>query len=204
MPVLHLLRHGILLPNPEHRFVGQRDIPLSEEGRRQALICRQDLACVPLKQVWTSDLTRCRQMTTIIMNKRPVTVYLTAAFREINLGDWEGLTKHEVDTRFPGALAARGRDFWNYVPSEGESFSMLARRVLSELLCRLSALQENDEVLLVAHAGVNRIILMQHMALTIRDFFAIPQPYAACTRLFYSTEELNRLSDFCCSIHADS
>ena len=34
MPVLHLLRHGKLLPNPERRFIGQRDVPLSEEGKR--------------------------------------------------------------------------------------------------------------------------------------------------------------------------
>ena len=66
MPTLHLLRHGTLLPNPERRFVGQRNIPLSEEGRRQARFRRQELFPVPLQEVWMSDLVRCREMTAII------------------------------------------------------------------------------------------------------------------------------------------
>lgn len=194
MPTLHLLRHGTLLPNPERRFVGQRDIPLSEEGRRQARFRRQELLSVPLAAVWTSDLSRCREMTAVIMEGRRVPVHADAAFREISLGAWEGLTMAEVDARFPGAVAARGQDFWNYVPRDGESFSMLAGRVLPALHRHLLSLKDDGQALFVAHSGVNRIILMQYMALGMRDFFAVPQGYAACTTLIYGAEELARLA----------
>lgn len=194
MPTLHLLRHGTLLPNPEHRFVGQRDIPLSGEGRRQALFHCREFCSVPLVQVWTSDLSRCLEMTDLVLSGRAVPVVRESAFREISLGSWEGLTMAEVEARFPGAVAARGRDFWNYVPHGGESFAMLARRVFLALHRRLSLLDADDQVLLVAHAGVNRIILMQYLALGMDDFFALPQPYAACTTLFYDAEDLARLT----------
>ena len=197
MPILHLLRHGTLLPNPERRFVGERDIPLSEEGRREARLVQKDLASVPLAAVCTSDLPRCLEMTAIVMQGRRVPVHPDPAFREIRLGDWEGLTKAEVNARFPGAVDARGKDLWNYVPQGGESFAMLAKRVLPALYAHLHALGLNDHALLVAHSGVNRIILMCYMALTIRDFFAVPQPYAACTTLRYGQEDLERLAELC-------
>lgn len=195
MPTLHLLRHGTLLPNPERRFVGQRNIPLSEEGRRQARFRRQELIPVPLQEVWTSDLDRCREMTAIIMEGRNVPVHAEAAFREIHLGAWEGLTRTEVEERFPGAVAARGQDFWNYAPQGGESFAMLARRVLPVLHAHLRSLPDDAHALLVAHSGVNRMILMQYMALGMQDFFSIPQPYAAHTALFYDAEALVRLEE---------
>lgn len=195
MPILHLLRHGTLLPNPERRFVGQRDIPLSEEGRRQARFRRQELSTVPLREVWTSDLPRCREMTAIIMEGRLCPVRTDASFREISLGAWEGLTMAEVEERFPGAVSARGQDFWNYAPEGGESFGMLARRVLPALGARLRPLPDDAHVLLVAHSGVNRMILMRYMALGMRDFFSIPQPYAAHTALVYDAEALARLGE---------
>ena len=197
MPVLHLLRHGTLLPNPERRFVGQRDIPLSEVGRRQARQVRQDLAAVPLTEAWTSDLPRCLEMSAIVLDGRNVPVHVEPAFREINLGSWEGLTKAEVDARFPGAVAARGKDLWNYTPEGGESFAMLALRVCSALYRRLAGMRGDAHALLVAHSGVNRVILMRYLALDMRDFFAVPQPYAACTTLFYGSDDLARLATFC-------
>lgn len=196
MPILHLLRHGELLPNPERRFVGQRDIPLSEEGRKQARFRRNELSHVPLTEVWSSDLSRCREMTSIIMEGRTVPVRLEPDFREILLGRWEGLTKAEVDARFPGVITARGRDFWTYVPEGGESFAMLARRVLSALQRRLAVLEPDNHVLLVAHAGVNRVILMQYLALRMEDFFSLPQPYAAWTTLFYASDDIIKLAKF--------
>lgn len=193
MPVLYLLRHGTLLPNPERRFIGQRDVPLSEEGKRQALYWKHALADIPFTEAWTSDLPRCLSMTRLVLEGRHLPVRPDAAFREIALGDWEGMTKAEVEERFPGAIAERGRDFWSYVPSGGESFSMLAGRVLPALHRRLSALSPDGTALLVAHAGVNRVILMRYLALGMADFFALPQPYAACTRLRFSAKDLAQL-----------
>lgn len=194
MPTLHLLRHGALPPNPDHRFIGQQDLPLSDEGKRQARFWQREFSGMPLTEVWTSDLARCRETTAIVMAQRVLPLHIDAAFREISLGSWEGLTKTEVEKRFPGAVSARGRDFWNYVPCGGESFSMLSRRVMNALLRRLAGLGPEDSALLVAHAGVNRMILMHHLALGMGDFFALPQPYGACTSLVLSSDDIVALA----------
>ncbi len=194
MPTLYLLRHGALLPNPERRFIGQRDVPLSEQGRRQALFWRRELASVPFHAVWTSDLPRCREMTSLILQGRPLAADPDPAFREIALGSWDGLTMQEVEARFPGSIAERGGDFWHYVPRGGESFAMLARRVLAALLLRLEALPPGGSALLVAHAGVNRIVLMRYLALGMEDFFSLPQPHGACTVLAGSMEDFRAMA----------
>ena len=58
---LYLLRHGALPPNPQRRFVGQRDLPLSPRGQRQIAFWAKELAVTPLKAIFCSSLQRCRE-----------------------------------------------------------------------------------------------------------------------------------------------
>ena len=180
---LYLLRHGALPPNPQRRFVGPRDLPLSPRGQRQIAFWAKELAVTPLKAIFCSSLQRCRESARSIGRYHPQTPVIPRdAFREIHLGQWEGLTPAEVEERFPGAYAARGRNLADYCPQGGESFRMLARRVLPALRDILP--QNNDDnVLLVAHGGVIRVILAHALALPLDRLLDIPQPYAACTRL---------------------
>lgn len=46
MSGLWLMRHGALPPNPERRFVGAKDLPLSEAGRAQIRAFARDFAPV--------------------------------------------------------------------------------------------------------------------------------------------------------------
>lgn len=180
---LYLLRHGALPPNPQRRFVGQRELPLSSQGRQQIAFRAEELARTPLTRIVCSSLQRCRESAAIIGQYHPhVPVEASDAFREIHLGQWEGLTPAEVEARFPGAYAARGCRLADYCPQDGESFRMLARRVLPALRDVL-AQEGSDNVLLVAHGGVIRVILAYALALPLDQLLHIPQPYAACTRL---------------------
>ena len=145
---LYLLRHGALPPNPQRRFVGQRDLPLSPRGQRQIAFWAKELAVTPLKAIFCSSLQRCRESARSIGRYHPQTPVIPRdAFREIHLGQWEGLTPAEVEERFPGAYAARGRNLADYCPQGGESFRMLARRVLPALRDILP--QNNDDNVLL-------------------------------------------------------
>ncbi len=190
MPVLYLLRHGELLPNPEHRFIGQLDIALSKKGYLQALYWQKEFSSLPLTRGWSSDLPRCRDTAKHILREHRTALELEPAFREINLGAWQGLNKKQVEQKFPGALSERKKDFWNYTPEGGESFSAVARRVLPALKHKLLQLSPDEQAVLVAHAGVNRIILLQYLALDAEKLFMLPQPYAACTGLYYSQQDI--------------
>ena len=103
-------------------------------------------------------------------------------FREISLGAWEGLTKEEVEKRFPGALAERGRDFANYAPAGGESLAMLQRRALMAIL-RARMHTPEGLFVVVGHAAFNRCILADYLALPLELAMSIPQPYGAMSLL---------------------
>lgn len=190
MSRLYLLRHGALLPNPERRFVGQRDIALSSLGRAQAVFWRKEFAPISFARAICSDLSRCVQSLSIILEGRTLEPETITEFREICLGDWEGLTKKEVEARFPGALEKRGNDFWNYAPQGGESFSMLARRVLPALQSVLEQAAHADNILLVAHAAVNRTIISRWLALSPSCCLELRLACASCTLLDFSAGDL--------------
>ena len=177
-----LMRHGALPPNPERRFVGQRDLALAERGRRQALSWQQRLLDIPFAAIVSSDLGRCVETAQLVNGQRELPLIREPAFREIALGAWEGLTPEEVEQRFPGAYAERGRDMARFRPAGGESFMDLAERVLPAFDERTRH-YAGRPLLIVAHAGVNRVILARRMALPLHKALDIPQPYACCTAL---------------------
>ncbi len=79
--------------------------------------------------------------------------------RELSLGRWEGLTFDKVQWKYPGDYNARGMDIVNFRPPEGESFLDCSFRVIPTFYEILSSTRGN--ILVVGHAGVNRIILSQ-------------------------------------------
>jgi probable phosphoglycerate mutase len=183
-----LMRHGALPPNPERRFVGQGDIALSETGRRQARSWRRRLADIPFAAIVSSDLSRCVESARLIRGQRELPLVLEPALREISLGAWEGLTPDEVEQRFPGAYAERGRDMARFRPEGGESFADVASRVLPAF-GRLAVRYPGQPVLMVGHAGSNRVLLAHRLALPLQKLLDIPQPYACCTVLVGTTRK---------------
>ena len=193
-PTLCLVRHGALAPNPERRFVGASDVPLSARGRQQmATLARElsDLLCHPgLAAILSSGLKRSQESAFILkeharhLGRHDLPLLHDAAFNEIHLGQWEGLTPQEVQANFPGQYEYRWQHFAHFCPEGGESFARVQQRVLSAL----SHWQNRflgKSLLLVAHAGVNRCILADCLALPLTafanlgQFLALPQAYAS-------------------------
>lgn len=193
-PTLCLVRHGALAPNPERRFVGASDVPLSALGQRQISRLARELvpflANTGLAAILSSSLQRCRESARILhqaavaLGRGDVALHHDSAFNEICLGQWEGLSPQEVRTAFPGQYEARGRDFVNFCPPGGESFAQVQQRVLGAL-DRWQERFAGKSLLLVGHAGVNRCILAQYLSLPLTalagfdEFLGIPQAYAS-------------------------
>ena len=173
---IYLVRHGaIRLPAGGRRFIGQTDLPLSDEGIRQASEMKEALRCADLSAVYCSDLLRCVETAGIIAEPHGIFPAGRPGLREIFLGRWEGLTFDEVSTRYPEEYRARGLDVVNYRPPGGESFKDCAGRVLSAFFDILDA--EEGNILIVGHAGVNRILLCQILGVPPARLFEIEQGY---------------------------
>ena len=187
-----LLRHGELVPNPQRRFVGQRDLELSSLGEAHFARLGEELAAAlattPPQAFFCSDLRRGIACADILRRAfrprgRTMPVIADPGFREISLGAWEGLAKEEVEKRFPGALAERGKDFANYAPAGGESLAMLQRRALMAIL-RARMHTPEGLFVVVGHCAFNRTILADYLALPLECAMSIPQPYGAMSLLW--------------------
>ncbi len=181
---IYLVRHGALETPCEGKcYLGQLDVPLSVAGLRQAEALREKLRQVPLAAIYCSDLQRAVETAAIIAQPHGLTPDARREFREIGLGAWEGLTFAEVKERYPEEYAARGRDFSHFRSPGGESFLDCAHRVLPTLYDALGS--AGGDLLIVGHAGVNRILLCQAQGRSLRNLFDIPQDYGCLNLMTY-------------------
>jgi probable phosphoglycerate mutase len=174
--MIYLLRHGEIDSDGEKRFIGWTDLPLNENGIRQAREWQVRLADTVFEKVYCSDLNRTRETAVIIGGKRGLDIRNTPALREINLGEFEALSLSEVKNRFPDKWRERGENIFTYRPAGGESFSDLCDRVLPAFDAITRAATGN--ILIVAHAGVNRMILCRLLGMPPEHLFRIGQDYA--------------------------
>lgn len=171
---LFLLRHGeIQTAAKEKQFIGQTDPPLDERGCRQARFWRDWLSEVRIDQIFTSDLERCMRAAGIIATGRPVDIVASTALREIRLGRWEGLSFAQVRRHWPEAFRQRGRSIVRFRPPGGENVADLQRRVIPAIEKMLAHCDGN--LLIVAHAGVNRVILCHLLGIPLENIFRIGQ-----------------------------
>jgi probable phosphoglycerate mutase len=173
---LFLLRHGAI-ENPGQGLVGQHDIALSRHGLDQARHWARVLAKVAFERIVASDLGRALTTAVIIAAGGPVES--VPALREISLGAWEGLTREQIQARYPDLWQARRRDLANCRPPGGESFADLSRRVLPafEAIAGPAA----GPVLVVAHAGVIRVVLCHLLGMPLSHVFRLGLDYGALT-----------------------
>ncbi|MDR1857097.1 MAG: histidine phosphatase family protein [Desulfovibrio sp.] len=187
MKALWLARHGALPPNPQRRFIGAQDIPLSRKGVLQMRSLAAELASNPgsrsVSAICSSSLGRARHGAGILAEALDgVPLLEDPGLDEISLGAWEGLTPQEVEDRFPGAYAARGLDMAGFVPEGGESFLEVQRRTLAAVE-RLRLRHPEGALLLVGHAGTHRTLVAWHLALPLEDVMRIPFPYGCMAML---------------------
>jgi probable phosphoglycerate mutase len=184
---IFLLRHGSLRTvDDKKRFIGQTDLPLSEQGRRQAKFWSRQLAGWPMDGIFCSDLQRCRETAEIIARNRRSRVTPLTELREIYLGQWEAMRFDRVRRLWPDAFAQRGRDIAGFRPPGGERFADLRQRVVRAFEGQIG--QNDGNLLFVAHAGVNRVLLCHLLGMPTENLFRIDQGPAALNILQRRTD----------------
>jgi len=173
--MLYLLRHADCRQDAVKRYIGQIDLPLNKTGIEQALCLAREMKDIPFQWIYCSDLKRSYETAKIISGGRHDLICQIKAMREINLGQWEGLSMEEVARRFPEEYRARGNDPGNFRPPGGESFNDLTVRVIPQYMKLMKASHGN--VLIVGHAGVNRVILCHILGMPLSHLFRLEQDY---------------------------
>ncbi len=147
------VRHGRTAWNADKRFQGHADIPLDDEGRAQATALAALLRNDRIDAAVSSDLARAAETARIVLGPRDVPLRLDPDWREMQFGEWEGLTWEQILTANPQLDATNQTAVKAYTPGGGETFDALCERV-ARAVERITGEVGDDGVGLVAtHAG---------------------------------------------------
>lgn len=96
-----LVRHGETASNKEGRFRGRLDVPLNENGIKQAEALADALKKIPMNAIYSSPLSRALDTAKIIGQGRGVPLIVDERITNISLGTWEGQLKSDIRKKFP-------------------------------------------------------------------------------------------------------
>jgi len=166
---LILVRHGATQLTAEGRFSGSVGVELSDEGRWQATQLGERLRHENLTAVYASPLSRATDTARIIADASGLDVALRDGLREISHGHWEGMTRAEVEARFPDEYAAWEEDPFTFAPHGGESGVAVLARALPTLRDIVTA-HGGGRVLVVSHKATIRLLLSSLLGFDARGY----------------------------------
>lgn len=155
MTTIYLARHGESDWNAANRFQGHSDRPLTDLGRQQAQALGELVAAENVEAIYSSPLKRALETARIVAVRSGLEVVEDEDLREVDTGSWSGLSRAEVQERFP-----EGFDRWTSGGAgweDGESYEEMAERVLAAVN-RIAAAHPGGRVLIVSHGGPIRAI----------------------------------------------
>lgn len=161
-----LIRHAQSEWNASGRWQGWADPPLTELGRAQARRAGKRLRQItePLGRAVSSDLDRARTTAQImaglagsseLLGRRPL-VEEVPGLRELDVGEWSGLTRAQIASEWPDTLARWDAGELDATPG-GEPRDAFDRRVRTALTGVLDS-HAGQRVVVVAHGGVVRSV----------------------------------------------
>lgn len=186
---LYIIRHGQVVGHDDPRYNGHTDVDLTPLGRAQMEAAAEELADVDLAAVYSSDLKRARYGGEHLVRNRSLTLQIDSGLRELYFGQWEGLNYQEVSERYPGAMDLRLQDPIHFRMPGGETIGEFWVRVgtkMTEILSR----HAGSTIAVVAHSGVNRVVLLQALGAQPEHIWRIDQSYGCLNIVDYYQDGL--------------
>ena len=173
---LYLIRHGETYYNLEDRIGGDSD--LTEKGWAQARALADYFKKKRIPLIFTSKKKRTQQTALPIKEvQEDCTIIHLAEFDEIDSGICECMSYEEIRTQMPQVYAERKKDKYNYVYPEGEGYVTMQERINRGIKKALYLSNPRDNIMIIGHRAVNRMILSHFMFRRDEDvpFIYIPQ-----------------------------
>jgi broad specificity phosphatase PhoE len=176
-----LTRHGHVEGIAPERFRGRAELPLTERGEAQAkAVAGRIAARWHPKAVYTSPMGRCVATGRQIASACGIESRSIASLNDIDYGLWQGKTHAEI-------RGAEGPLFeaWFATPHlvrfpKGDALQDLAARTADAVRFVIAThAGETDEIVLVGHESVNRVLLLQLLDLPLSQYWRLVQ--APCT-----------------------
>lgn len=190
--MITLVRHGEVDEAFQRCYNGHNDIGLSQKGREQAGALARRLEGHIFDAVFCSDLRRCRQTLDALVNDARLqvgSVTYTPRLREKSWGRHEGMTFDAIITE----EQMKYTDFLQWINAlDGEPYRAYIDRI-NAFFTRELPLTPHNNVLVVTHAGVIRVLMHLLQNISLEAAFSIDFPYSAYTTLNTSTWEFGAI-----------
>lgn len=181
---IYLIRHGQVVGFDQPRYNGQADVALTDVGVEQYHMLKKRLSDANISACYTSDLLRCTTGAGIICAPIGIEPVARRELRELNIGVWEGKTWDEIKTNWPDEWRARMADLVNHRVPQGERLLDVEARVMP-VIREIIERHKGQELLVVGHGGVNRIILLNAIGAPLSTMFNIEQGYGCLNIIDY-------------------
>jgi probable phosphoglycerate mutase len=166
---VYFVRHGATPLIAENRFSGAIGVDLSGEGRRQVELLATRLKDEGIRAVYASPLSRTLETARILGAPLGLTPVPRDGLREISHGRWEGLTREEVETRYPGEYAMWEQDPYTSAPEGGESGLAVLARALP-VIREIVLAHPDEDILVVSHKATIRLVLCSLLGIDGRGY----------------------------------
>lgn len=185
---LYLIRHGPTKGHEEKRIYGHQDVELADEGIAHMHRLGVRLKGEMIGAIYSSDLKRSYEGARIIAQHLDLTPESPLRdLRERSFGVFEGLTFQEIRECFSGEIEELMNNWIGCCPPRAESVKDLECRVVPTLSGLLKK-HEGERIALVGHGGVNRLILLNALGMSLENFFSFDQDYGCLNIIDYYTE----------------
>ena len=194
--LLYLVRHGAtphnLMQPPRMQGDGVNE-PLAELGRAQSARAAEALADRPFAAAYASPLKRAVETAEAIASPHRLPVQVVEPLREVNIGDWEGMSWDEI--------RATDAERYNHFRDHPTDCGYPGGETLAELLARTKAAlakigdrHRGQEVLVVAHSVVNRCYLAHLLGLPLNGGRHVPQSNTGVSLVRWTPQRARVLS----------
>lgn len=154
MGVFVFLRHGQTDNNKDCIFCGHLDMPLNEEGYREAAKTGRNLRPIHFDAVYSSPLIRTKNTARIIMEEsaHPTDIFYIEGLKEMYAGEWEGKKASEVESTYPAEWSHYLNNFLTFTFPKGESVAVFNERT-ANYMQGLKKRHPHGNILIVSHKG---------------------------------------------------
>jgi len=173
---LFVVRHGETYFNLEDRIGG--DSALTENGKVQARALAAYFRKKRIPFIFTSNKKRCIQTAEPIRRSQKNSIIIPfEEFNEIDGGVCECMSYEEIRKKMPHVYSARRADKYNYIYPAGEGYVSMKKRVEMGIRKALYLSTNSENIMIIGHRAVNRMILSHFLYRRKEDvpFIYIPQ-----------------------------
>lgn len=167
---LHFLRHGQTDMSRENKFCGSGlDPGLTSDGEEMAQAFADSYSSKKWQAIYTSSLQRAIGTAAPLCSAVAMRSQVCSDLNEIGYGQWEGLSKEEVDAKYHDDYISWLADPAWHAPTGGELAIEIARRTL-RVLEEIERQHADGNVLIVSHKATIRIIICSLLGIDVGRF----------------------------------